>query len=314
MKTLNILHELNKFKLVLTLMVLALSFSTSLFAQSSKSKLKTRMSLDYYNSSDNLRTLSASVYVVKDRQRVPAANEKVYFYVGEISDNNILDSIYTDADGRSQYVFPNDYKFPIDEERKVSFTAQFNGNKSFAKKSAQVDVIEIFMELFLSEINSEKTVSVRGYELGEDNEMVPIEDADVSFFVPRLFSDQIIGKSEFIEGKSQIEFPENIAGDTIGNISIIARIEDHNMYGNIERKVANFRWGTTAPIEEDKSLMTIQISIPTRALWHTNAPLWMIITLIILLVGVWGHYIFVIYNLFKLKNLSRKKKISTTVE
>ena len=257
---------------------------------------------------------SGSVYVVKDRQRVPAANEKVYFYVGEISDNNILDSIFTDADGRSQYVFPDDYKFLIDEERKVSFTAQFNGNKSFVKKSAQVDVIEIFMELFLSEINSEKTVSVRGYELGEGNEMIPIEGADVSFFVPRLFSDQIIGKSELVEGKSQIEFPESIAGDTIGNISIIARIEDHNMYGNVERKVANFRWGTTSPIEEDKSLMTIQISIPTRALWHTNAPLWMIITLIILLVGVWGHYIFVIYNLFKLKNLSRKKKVSTTVE
>ncbi|MCK5367862.1 MAG: hypothetical protein KAQ62_04895, partial [Cyclobacteriaceae bacterium] len=79
-------------------------------------------------------------------------------------------------------------------------------------------------------------------------------------------------------------------------------------------KVANFRWGTTAPIEEDKSLMTIQISIPTRALWHTNAPLWMIITLIILLVGVWGHYIFVIINLFKLKSLSSKKKITKTVE
>ncbi|MCK5210391.1 MAG: hypothetical protein KAQ79_20290 [Cyclobacteriaceae bacterium] len=314
MKTINILHELNRLKLVIPLTVIAVLFNTAIFSQSTKNKLKIRMSLDYYNNSDNSRTLNATLYVVKDRQRVPVANEKVYFYVGDISDNNILVSIITDANGLSQYVFPEDYKFPIDEERKVSFTAQFNGNKSFAKKSAKIDVKEIFMELFLSEINSAKTVSVRGYEIGNDNEMVPIEDADVLFYVPRFFNDQIIGEGEFIEGKSQIEFPENIAGDTIGNISIIARIEDHDLYGNVERKVANFRWGTTAPIEEDKSLMTIQISIPTRALWHTNAPLWMIITLIILLVGVWGHYIFVIINLFKLKSLSSKKKITKTVE
>ena len=314
MKTINILHELNRLKLVIPLTVIAVLFNTAIFSQSTKNKLKIRMSLDYYNNSDNSRTLNATLYIVKDRQRVPVANEKVYFYVGDISDNNILVSIITDANGLSQYVFPEDYKFPIDEERKVSFTAQFNGNKSFAKKSAKIDVKEIFMELFLSEINSAKTVSVRGYELGDDNEMVPIEDADVLFYVPRFFNDQNIGESEFVEGKSQIEFPENIAGDTIGNISIIARIEDHDLYGNVERKVANFRWGTTAPIEEDKSLMTIQISIPTRALWHTNAPLWMIITLIILLVGVWGHYIFVIINLFKLKSLSSKKKITKTVE
>ena len=314
MKTINILYELNRLKLVIPLTVIAVLFNTAIFSQSTKNKLKIRMSLDYYNNSDNSRTLNATLYVVKDRQRVPVANEKVYFYVGDISDNNILVSIITDANGLSQYVFPEDYKFPIDEERKVSFTAQFNGNKSFAKKSAKIDVKEIFMELFLSEINSAKTVSVRGYEIGNDNEMVPIEDADVLFYVPRFFNDQNIGESEFVEGKSQIEFPENIAGDTIGNISIIARIEDHDLYGNVERKVANFRWGTTAPIEEDKSLMTIQISIPTRALWHTNAPLWMIITLIILLVGVWGHYIFVIINLFKLKSLSSKKKITKTVE
>jgi hypothetical protein len=163
-------------------------------------------------------------------------------------------------------------------------------------------------------MNLEKTVSVRGYEIGNDEEMIPVQDADVYFYVPRLFSDQIIGESEIVDGQSYIIFPENIAGDTIGNISIIARIEDHDEYGNVERKVSNFRWGTTAPIEDDKSLMTITINIPTRALWHTNAPLWMIFTLIFLLIGVWGHYVFVIISLFKLKSLSSKKKIVNALE
>ena len=308
MKRINTVDKLKRLKCAILFLVLMALFNTDSFSQAKKIKLKTRMSLDYYNGSDNSRTLNASVYAVKDRQRVPAVNEKVYFYVGDISDENILDSVITDADGQSQYIFPEDYKFPIDEKRIVSYAAQFKGNKTFVKKSAKINIKEIFMELFLSEINSQKTISVRGYELGDENEMVPIEDADVTFYVPRLFNDQVIGESEFIEGKSQIEFPENIAGDTIGNISIVAKIEDHELYGNVERKVADFRWGNRAPIEDDKSLMTIQISIPTRALWHTNAPLWMIITLIILLVGVWGHYVYVIFNLFRLKSLSNKNK------
>ena len=155
-----------------------------------------------------------------------------------------------------------------------------------------------------------KSISVRAYELGNSKDLSPVEDADVNFYVPRLFSDQLIGEGSIRDGKCSIEFPENIAGDTIGNISLIARIEDHDNYGNVEREIKDFRWGSTQPIEEDKSLMTIEITIPTRALWHTNAPLWMIVTLIILLTGVWSHYFYVIYQLFRMKKLSPDKNIN----
>jgi hypothetical protein len=292
-------------------MVIAVLISCVAFSQSAKKRISPRISLDYFNKEDNSRILQASLYVIENRERVPISNEKVYFFLGDASDNQVLDSIITDADGVAQYIFAEDYKFPIDEDRKVKITAQFNGNKTYTGKSADIEIKEIMMELFLSEINAEKSIAVRGYELGDGNEMVPIEDAEVTFYIPRYFNNQLIGKSEFVDGRSKIQFPENIAGDTIGNISIIARIEDHEFYGNVERKVENFRWGTTVPIEEDKSLMTIQITIPTRALWHTNAPLWMIITLIVLLTGVWSHYIYVIINLFRMKNLSKKKKLST---
>ena len=244
-----------KHTLVIVIILLAFFHCTTVYSQSTKSK--PRMSLDYFDDAENSRTLVASVFIIKDRQRVPVDQGYVYFYTGDIAEENLIDSVDVDANGEAHYLFPDNYKFPIDEERTVSFTAEFGGNRSFEEKSAQVDVKEVFMELFLSELNSKKTVRVRGYEMGNHNEMIPIEDANVKFYVPRLFNDQLIGRGSFEGGKSQIEFPENIAGDTIGNISIIARIEDHDFYGNVERKVSNFRWGTNKPIDEDKSLMTI---------------------------------------------------------
>ncbi len=310
----NMLHKLGRLKFIIPLAALTLLISTVSFSQSTKKKLKTRMSLDYYNGADNSRTLNATIYIVKEGQRIPVTNEKVYFYLGDISDGKLMDSLITDENGLAKYVFPDEYEFPIDEERKVRYATEFLGNKLYTNKDADIDIKEIFMELFLTELDSEKTVSVRGYELGNDKEMIPVVDADVLFYVPRLFNDQIVGESEFDNGKSHIIFPENIAGDTIGNISVIARIEDHDLYGNVERRLSNFRWGTMAPIEEDKDLMTLTINIPTRALWHTNAPLWMIITLVVLLTGVWGHYIYVIFSLFKLKGLSSKKKMINTLE
>lgn len=265
------------------------------------------MSLDYYNNSVDSRTLDATIFVVEEGERIPVTNEYIYFYQGDISEENLLDSIKTDENGLAQFVFGRNYKFPFNEEREVQYSAEFRGNKTYRERDGDINLKVVDMELFLSEVDSVKMICVRGYELGQSDTMLPIQDTEVSFFVPRLFSDQLIGKAELKDGKAQIEFPEDIAGDTIGNISLIGRIVDHDYYGNVERRVTNFRWGTNTPIKEDQSLMTIQITIPTRALWHTNAPLWMIITLIVLLTGVWGHYVYVIINLIKLKRLSRKK-------
>ena len=164
------------------------------------------------------------------------------------------------------------------------------------------------MELFLTEIEQSKTILVRAYELGNDDEMYPAHQGDIKYYIPRLFGDQLIGESSLDEGNSSIKFPDDIAGDSIGNISVIARIEDDDNYGNVERTLTQFRWGNKKPIQEHKSVLTIQITIPTRGLWHTNAPLWMVITLIILLTGVWGHYLYVIFQLIKLARLRKKRE------
>jgi hypothetical protein len=294
------------------IVLLILVCQTDLASQGTKKNAKTRvrMSLAYYNDVSKSRSLVATLYYIENRVRIPVTNEMVIFYLGDLSDDIVIDSILTDDKGEARLKFEEDNRFPVSEERIFYISASYKGNKSFTSVKSDMAIKDVIMELFLSEIAGAKTIAVRAFEMGNGSELVPVDDADVNFYVPRLFSDQLIGEGEISEGNGGIEFPDNIAGDTIGNISIIARIEDHDEYGNVERQLNDFRWGNTQPIEEDKSLMTIEITIPTRALWHTNAPLWMIITLIILLTGVWSHYFYVIYQLTKLKKLSKNKKMN----
>ena len=88
------------------------------------------------------------------------------------------------------------------------------------------------------------------------------------------------------------EFPTSIIGDSLGNVLVISRLEDHYDYGNVEVS-GEIKWAIP------KKLLTAER--PVRELWTPIAPLWMIITLIIMLSGVWGHYIYAIIQLIKIR-------------
>jgi len=45
---------------------------------------------------------------------------------------------------------------------------------------------------------------------------------------------------------------------------------------------------------------------PSRSLWSSGAPIWMITTLIILLTGVWSHYLYAIIQLIKIRKEGKK--------
>ena len=100
-------------------------------------------------------------------------------------------------------------------------------------------------------------------------------------------------------GTGTLEFPKEIVGDTLGNLSVLARIEENDNFGNVQgQNVVN--WGVHKQY--------YKAEVPSRELWTPIAPLWMIITLIIMLAGVWAHYLYAVYELIMIKRLSKKEK------
>ena len=91
----------------------------------------------------------------------------------------------------------------------------------------------------------------------------------------------------------QLEFPVTMPGDTMGVLTIISKIEDDDFYGNLE-SIGKINWGQPVPLANEKH----------RGLGDTDAPLWMVYTLIVLLSVVWFHYFYIIFGILKIK-LSR---------
>jgi hypothetical protein len=204
----------------------------------------------------------------------------------------MLGEVFSNENGLAELNMPDgSFDFPKDEDGYMHFIARFIGNDLFFEAEEELMVKDVVISISFEEEDEERLVYFEGIILGEED--LPLPDDDLYFYVPRMFSDMKIADGWFEEdGTGFIEFPQGIIGDSVGNIMVIARLEEHYDYGNVE-VFAEINWATPKEL--------ISAEGPSRELWTPIAPLWMIITLIILLTGVWAHYIYAIIQLVKIK-------------
>ena len=158
-------------------------------------------------------------------------------------------------------------------------------------------VNDLVFEMNLTLVDSIKTVNVAAYTVDNGKE-IPVSGETVTVFVPRMFSNLIIGEIILDDaGTASLEFPTDIPGGKEGNLEIVAAFIDNATYGNVEKR-ETVHWG----------LPTDYLPTSHRALWTQRAPSWMIYTLSVLLAGVWGHYFFAIISLIRIKRNANREK------
>ena len=99
-------------------------------------------------------------------------------------------------------------------------------------------------------------------------------------------------------GEISIEFPDDLPGDAEGFLEVVVRFDEHYLFGNVEKR-QRMQWGQATRHKIPESY---------RALWTQIAPLWMIVTLSIMLAGVWSHYLYVIIQLIRIKKMGKKSE------
>ncbi len=170
------------------------------------------------------------------------------------------------------------------------FTSSYHGNDSINSGEAELSIRQAGMVLASEDQDSVYVLTVRLYNPADDG---PIAETDVKFFVKRHFGNLEIGEGTTDEnGEASIEVVNNLPGDLKGNLVLIAKAEDIDEYGSVAAAIVK-PWGIALAADDEKR---------TRELWSHSPPLWMIITFIVLMGVVWGHYIVIVYNLIKIRN------------
>lgn len=122
----------------------------------------------------------------------------------------------------------------------------------------------------------------------------PIEDLELYFYVQRTFSLLPVGDSfNYTDenGIIELEFPNDIPGDESGNIIIVTKLMESDLYNDLTFEHKK-KWGIPVDLldqEEEK-----------RSLWAAaaNAPISLILIVSFLILAIWFIIFYIIYKLY----------------
>jgi hypothetical protein len=239
---------------------------------------------------DNSIDLKASVKAKINGTLTKLEGLKLEFYNGTDSATKKIGEGYTDRGGVS-LINCKAEQLSTDAEGKLNFKVSFAGKDSLDAAEEVLAVKRARLEITPVKEDSLLSVKLKLVDLSTGTETA-VPETDLGIFVKRLFSGLKVGEGKTDEsGEISIEIPNNLPGNAKGEITLIAKLEDNETYGNLEAIVTE-KWGT--PVSD------VIKELP-RALWSPHPPIWMLITFIVLMTAVWGHYIVIIYELFRLR-------------
>ncbi len=277
-----------------------ISISQLSFSQE-KEMISPYVTFQYFKDNDNHRFLQTTLTYSKNRMELPLAGLPVSFHEGN-GGGERLATINTNEKGIARYPVDDKVILKVDKEGNWPFVTTFGGNDSIEAASSELSIRDVNLQMEFSLVDSVRTIKLKA-NVNDKGVEKPVSGESVSVYVPRMFSLLPVGEGTLDEnGEAQVEFPAGLPGDKDGNLTIMARFEENPSFGNVERSL-NINWG--APKSSPGSTTH-------RALWTKTAPRWMIITLSVLLTGVWGHYLFAIISLIRIKFESRKDSLKNT--
>jgi hypothetical protein len=288
-----LMKQVSKDKEVAIGIVLVLSSSIFMVAKAQE-LLKSRLQLDYFNNS-GIKTLQAKLTARKDEKTVPLSQMILNFYVVTGKDKKLLGTDTTGEAGEADLVLPSDLGVSRNNEGKYNYLAAFSGTSEYLPSESSKSIRDVFLSISFIQKDSTKLIDLIAKEIRTKGDSVPISGQTIKFYVPRTFSYLKVGEAMITSGIANMEFPTTLPGDELGNLTIVAKFEDNEDYGNAETK-ASINWGKPLP----------PLTIVKRGLGDVDAPLWMVYTLIVLLSLVWFHYIYAIISVFRLNGLGKK--------
>ena len=263
----------------------------------SAEKKKARLSLSYKNYNNYGVRLIASVKVREERSYVGVKGVKVFFYHQEITKEREIGYAISGSNGEAVLVLPDTFYKALDTSDYFTYYAVIRNDPIILDNDDQMDITRSHIELDLEEIDSVKTITFTVSAPGDSVHLAPMEEVEVSIYVERLFGDLPIAEYEYTNSDGQViaQLSNDIPGDEDGNLRIRVRVDDHDEFGTLIA-TKKIDWGVPLKISN---------GLDSGELWSTadNAPLYLVIIITSLVVGIWGIILYLISRIFRIRNL-----------
>jgi len=280
---------MKKFRYLFLFLSLSTLFCVNLFSQEA-TIISPNIQMQYFKNTDNMRILKTTLTCSSNSMELPLPGMEVSFFSGR-DEKVLIAKILTDNQGVATLELNEDFSIKEGKDGLLNFSTEIKGNDTIEAATSELTVKDLTLEMALTLEDTIRTVTVKAFT--SDNGVdTPLSGETVNVYVPRMFSLLKIGELSLDDsGTASVEFPPGLPGDKEGNLTLIAKLADNTTYGNVEKQ-ETLKWGLPT---------NYSVPITYRALWTKTAPIWMIYTLSVLLIGVRGHYLFAFISLIRIK-------------
>ncbi len=277
-------------KLLLVTIALLTTYQIQLFAQETEN-ISPNVELVGIQKPDKSIDLKASVKAKVNGKVRKMHSLKIHFF--QISDSAETEIGSLNADNSGTAVLNVKPEVIVNnKDGLIKFKAVVNANKNMDEGSAEIGIKWAVLSITPETSEDAKSISLKLIDLTGGSE-TPVPNITIGIYVNRTFKPLKIAEGTTDEnGEAVVDFPNDLPGDASGNLTVIAKIEEDENYGNLEASFIGEKWGSKVSFKHQE--------LP-RALWSSHPPLWMLITFIILMTAVWGHFIVIIFELFRLR-------------
>lgn len=256
--------------------------------------------LHYYNSNNKFQYLLVESLLKAGKKYEPLPSRSVQLFLDSNSTENAIGVVVTNNAGKAIASIPPSLKSVWESSPKHSFLAVMAAKDE--EKTAVLDITKSRIIMDTSSTEEARTISVHVDQFIHDA-WVAAPDVEMKIGVKRHGGILSAGEEDTYTtdstGTVTVEFnKDSLPGDPEGNILLVAKTEDNELFGNLstEKKVS---WGTVTVPDTN--------FFKQRTLWTTRfrTPYWLLIIAYTIVLGVWGTLIYLVTQLIKIRKLGR---------
>jgi hypothetical protein len=274
-------------KLKYRMLIFGMTVLTTGISVAQVNKKTLLLGLAYYNENNRTQYLKANIKTKIEGKFTPVAGADVHFYISSESPAHLLGTAKTDNKGETVLMIPPSARDEWNKSPKQTFLALVDSSQMYGAVTTTIELTKAKIKL---DTAADKTIVATLLEQQESN-WVPVKEVDMRIAVKRLGADLNVNETPTFTtdslGTATAEFKlPNLPGDSLGNLVLIARVDDNDLYGNLSAEKI-VPWGSSTRYSSNFN----QRSLFAR---RGYSPYW----LIAMATGITGAVWFILFYLF----------------
>jgi hypothetical protein len=254
--------------------------------------------LSYHSLNNAVVYLSVHAKTKEKGKFVPVGGARFRLYLDKDSTACLAGDALTDSKGSAIACLPPSLQRQWNSAATHTFIAVSDKEGAFIPSRTEASVVKAHLEI---DTGQGRTIIAKIVEL-KNGEWVPVKAVEIKVAIRRSGSDLPVSDKDSYTtdstGTISAEFHrDGIPGDKNGFLTLVAKVEDNDSYGNL-RVEKSEPWGAVLKLAD---------TFDERSLWAARfkTPIWLLIMEYSIFLSVWSVVIYLAYQIIKIIKAGR---------